>query len=252
MEGLLNGFAVVFFMQLFKALTLASLLNFPGLRQAPPATRVVLAVTVATCTTFVAIEQGRQPPAQPEWLAAIASQVVTGLLAALLWNLILDACAMAVQLASLQSGLSYAAVIDPTNDTESGSLLSIVQMPLVLMLLAAGIHLRFLALLVEAEALATGIFSNGQLLDSLVKVLNFSASSGIRLAGPFIFSMMAVDLLSAISGRLVERFQLSMLVFPLKWVLTLALVWLAAASFQVLESKLAGVALEELRKLLPV
>lgn len=252
MESLLSGLAFVFLLQFFKAMTLASLLNFPGLRQAPPATRVVLALTIAACTTLVAVEQGRQPPASVEWLGAIAGQVVTGLLAALLWNLVLDACAMAVQLATLQSGLSYAAVIDPTNDTESGSLLSIVQMPLVLMLLAAGIHLQFLALLVEAEAVATAIFSNGQLLDSLAKVLSFSASTGIRLAGPFVFSMMAVDLLSAISGRLVERFQLSMLVFPLKWVLTLVLVWLTTASFQLLESRLAGVALGELRRLLPL
>lgn len=252
MESRLSGLAILFLLQFFKAMTLASLLNFPGLRQAPPATRVVLALTIAACTTLVAVEQGRQPPAPVEWLGAIAGQVVTGLLAALLWNLVLDACAMAVQLASLQSGLSYAAVIDPTNDTESGSLLSIVQMPLVLMLLAAGIHLQFLALLVEAEAVATSIFTNGQLLDSLAKVLGFSATTGIRLAGPFVFSMMAVDLLSAISGRLVERFQLSMLVFPLKWVLTLVLVWLTTASFQLLESRLAGVALGELRKLLPL
>jgi flagellar biosynthesis protein FliR len=90
------------------------------------------------------------------------------------------------------------------------------------------------------------------LLDSLVKVLSFSASTGIRLAGPFVFSMMAVDLVSAISGRLVERFQLSMLVFPLKWVLTLLLVWLTTAPLQVLESRLAGFALGELRKLLPL
>ena len=165
--------------------------------------------------------------------------LVSGLVVALCWNVVLEACALAIQLASIQSGLSYASIIDPTNDTESGSLLSITQFCVLLTFLAAGVHLEFLGLMLESDSLWVKLSEPGVIVGVLKAMLGFSFRTGLRLAAPFIASMLLLDFASALGARFADRFQLSMLMFPLKWAATLAILLASTVTLHYLEAGLA-------------
>ena len=65
----------------------------------------------------------------------------------------------------------------------------------------------------------------------------------MRLAAPFIASMLLLDFASALGARFADRFQLSMLLFPLKWAATLAILLASTVTLHFLEAGLAKQAL---------
>jgi flagellar biosynthetic protein FliR len=235
--------ALVFASELIRAVSAVSILHLPGMKQMPAAARVALGLMIAAAC-FSARWPGTAMTLDPADFWGLAGRnLVAGLFVALLWNLVLEACSLAVQLASVQSGLSYASIIDPTNDTESGSLLAIVQFSLLLTFLAGGVHLEFLAALLEADPLWERISQSGLGLGVLKQILGFSFETGLRLAAPYIACMILLDLASALAGKFAERFQVSVLIFPVKWVATLLLLWVSTASLHLIEVRLAGGAL---------
>jgi len=134
------------------------------------------------------------------------------------------------------------------HDTESGSLLAIVQFCLLLTLLAGGVHLEFLAALLEADPIWERMRQSGVGLSVMKQVLGFSFETGLRLAAPYVACMILLDLASALAGKFAERFQVSVLIFPLKWLATLLLLWVSTASLHLIEARLAGGALAALRE----
>lgn len=237
---------MLFAAEISRAVTAVAVLNLPGFRQVPTHARVFLGLMIAlACFSAKWAATGGSAPVEGFWWTC-ARNLVTGLAVALLWNLILEACALAIQLASVQSGLSYASIIDPTNDTESGSLLGITQFCVLITFLAVGVHLQFLGALLEADSLWDGFSRQGPTLGVLKAMLGFSFKAGLRLAAPFIASMLILDIASAIAGRFAERFQISMLIFPVKWVATLLILLASTFTLHRLEGQLAGQALQML------
>ncbi|MBZ2186909.1 MAG: flagellar biosynthetic protein FliR [Bryobacter sp.] len=240
--------ALIFAGELIRAVSAVSILHLPGMKQMPAAARVALGLMIAAAC-FAARWPGEAAALDMGSFWGLAGRnLITGLFVALLWNLVLEACALAVQLASVQSGLSYASIIDPTNDTESGSLLAIVQFCLLLTLLAGGVHLEFLAALLEADPIWERMRQSGVGLSVMKQVLGFSFETGLRLAAPYVACMILLDLASALAGKFAERFQVSVLIFPLKWLATLLLLWVSTASLHLIEARLAGGALAALRE----
>ncbi len=232
--------AALFATELARTGSAVSVLNVPGFRQVPPPARAFLAFALATvCFTAKWAEAGGGFAAPGEFWAICGRNLVSGLFVAFAWNTVLDACALAIQVASVQSGLSYASIIDPTNDTESGSLLAVTQFCVLLAFLAAGVHLEFLGLLLGTDSLWPAVLNSASLLALLKTLLIESFRIGIRLGAPFIAIMLLLDMASAIGGRFAERFQLATLVFPVKWSVVLLLLLASTATLHRLELQFA-------------
>jgi flagellar biosynthesis protein FliR len=73
----------------------------------------------------------------------------------------------------------------------------------------------------------------------LKEMLGFGFRSGLRLAAPFIASMLLLDIASALGARFAERFQLSMLIFPVKWAATLIILMASTTTLHYIEAALA-------------
>jgi len=230
--------------EICRAVTAVAVLNLPGFRQVPTAGRVFLGVVIAAACFSAKLAAGVPNPelATGFWLQC-GRNLVSGIVVALLWNCVLEACALAIQLASVQSGLSYGSIIDPTNDTESGSLLGITQFCVLLTFLAGGVHLHFLAALIEADSLWDRISAAETMVGILKSMFGFGFRTGLRLAAPFIASMILLDIASALGARFAERFQLGMLLFPIKWAATLAILLASTFTLHRLEAVLASHAL---------
>ncbi len=232
--------------EISRAVTAVGVLHLPGFRQIPVSARILLGVCIAWAC-FSAKWAAQSPSAAISidslWLQC-GRNLITGMAVALFWNLVLEACSLAVQLASVQSGLSYASIIDPTNDTESGSLLGITQFCVLITFLTAGVHLQFLTVLLEADSIWDGFSRQGPTLVAVHEMLAYSFRTGLRLAAPFIASMLLLDIASALGARFAERFQLSVLIFPVKWAATLIILAVSAVTLHRLEAVLSTKALE--------
>ena len=241
----LEGAAALFATEVARAVTAVAVLNLPGFRQVPAPARAFLGLCIA-CACF----SGKWAAAGSADLAPVGfwlvcgRNLIAGLLVGLLWNTVLEACSLTVQMASVQSGLSYGSIIDPTNDTESGSLLTITQFCVLLTFLTAGIHLEFLGALLESDKIWESLSRPGALAGVLKSMLGFSFRTGLRLAAPFIACMLLLDIASALGSRFAERFQLSMLLFPLKWAATLFILMASTSTLHHLEAKLSHQALQ--------
>ena len=244
----MDATVTLFATEVSRAVTAVGVLNLPGFRQVPTSARIFLGVCIAWACFSAKWAMAPAVGADPQasfWLLS-ARNLVTGLAVAMLWNIVLEACALAIQLASVQSGLSYASIIDPTNDTESGSLLGITQFCVLLTFLSMGIHLQFLAALLEADSLWDGFSRQGPTLGVVKDMLGYGFRTGLRLAAPFIASMLLLDIASAIGARFADRFQLSVLIFPVKWAATLLILLASTVTLHQLEVSLAGRALQYL------
>ncbi len=242
--SMLEQAAGLFATELARAGAAVSVLNLPGFRQVPIPTRAFLALVLAiVCFTAKWAQPGSGLVIPAEFLECCVKNIVSGLFVAIAWNTVLDACALAIQVASVQSGLSYASIIDPTNDTESGSLLAVTQFCVLLSFLAAGVHLEFLGLLLGTDSLWPTVLNATSLPVLLKTLLTESFRIGIRLGAPFIAIMLLLDIASAIGGRFADRFQLATLVFPVKWAVTLLLLLASTVTIHRLEAILATRAL---------
>lgn len=236
--------AALFATELARAATAVGMLHLPGFRQVPGSARAFLGLCIAfACFSAKWAANGSTQLAAGEFWLICGRNLISGLVVALSWNLVLEACALAIQLASIQSGLSYASIIDPTNDTESGSLLGITQFCVLLTFLAAGVHLEFFGLMLESDTLWVKFSEPGVIVNVLKAMLGFSFRTGLRLAAPFIASMLLLDFASALGARFADRFQLSMLLFPIKWAATLAILLGSTVTLHYLEAALAKQAL---------
>ena len=226
--------------ELARAGSAVAVLSIPGFRQVPPRVRSLLALLLAlVCFSAKWAQHGATLPVHSDFMTVCGQNLVSGLFVALAWNTVLEASALAVQVASVQSGLSYGSIIDPTNDTESGSLLAITQFCVLLTFLAAGLHLEFLGLLLNADSLWPTVLNAVSLPILLKTLLAESFRIGIRLGAPFIAIMISLDIASALGGRFAERFQLATLVFPVKWAVTLLLLLASTVTLHRLEETLA-------------
>lgn len=235
----------MFATEVARAVTAVAVLNLPGFRQVPGPARAFLGLCIAfACFSGKWAAAGAANIAPVGFWLVCGRNLIAGLLVGLLWNSVLEACSLAVQMASVQSGLSYGSIIDPTNDTESGSLLSLTQFCVLLTFLAAGVHLEFLGALLESDKIWETLSRPDAMAGVLKAMFGFSFRTGLRLAAPFIASMLLLDIASALGSRFAERFQLSLLLFPLKWAATLFILMTSTYTLHQLEAKLSHQALQ--------
>jgi flagellar biosynthetic protein FliR len=239
----LDNLALLFAQELSRAVTAVGVLHLPGFRQVPTSARVFLGMSIALACFAAKSPHAVAGRIEDSFWVICLQNLISGLAIALLWNLVMEASSLAIQLASVQSGLSYASIIDPTNDTESGSLIGITQFCVLITFVTAGVHLEFLAALLETDRIWDVLRRDGPTLGVLKAMLGLSFHAGLRLGAPFIASMLILDILSAISGRFAERFQVTMLIFPVKWVAVLLILLASTATLHRVEGELAAKAL---------
>lgn len=218
-----------FLVEILRVSVILGAMNLPGSRQAPPLAKMGLVVFLAAglyaATAAVRVEQLRTEGLFPVLGAALSSTVILSLA----WNLLLEAYALAFHTIGIQSGLSYASVVDPMTNVDNNILTTMVQFTVLIGFLTAGVHLQFLELGLRLESVLGGstLTSVSGIAELIKPILKLSFDFGARIALPATIVMIILDTLSAVAGRLVDRFQLSSLLFPLKFAVIL---WLAALS----------------------
>jgi flagellar biosynthetic protein FliR len=209
------------------ALTFAPL---PGVKGVPEPARAALAVafTLALFPRWPVVDAGAVTASR---LAAWAlAEAAVGLAIGVSMAFVMEAFAVAAQMAGLQAGYAYASTVDPNTQADSGVLLVFAQLIASALFFALGLDREILRLFARSlEVIPAGayVFSRA----SARPVVELSAglfTVGARLALPVVALLVMVDVAMALLGRLNQQLQLLSLAFPAKMLIALlVLSWVA-------------------------
>src|SRR5207237_505043 len=152
----------------------------------------------------------------------------------------------------LQAGYSFASTIDPTSGADSSVLLSISQVLAGLLFFAAGLDHQILM----AFAQSLSVHPPGQvilstsMLNLVVQAGSAVFSTGLRLVLPLLALLLIVDISLALLGRLNSQLQLITLAFPIKMLLSLALLAWLVLVFPKVFNQASGPILRVVRQIL--
>jgi flagellar biosynthetic protein FliR len=201
----------------------------PGVKAGPEIARAVLAVSL-TLVLF------------PRWptvdtaganllllIGWILAEAGIGIAVGLAVAFHMEGFQMAAQMVSLQAGYTFATTIDPTSGADSSVLLTIAQLTAGLLFFATGLDRQIL--LAFAMSLSSQPPGHFVISSTLVnRLIQFGATiftTGLRLVLPLVALLLMVEISLALLARLNTQLQLMMLAFPIKMLLSLALLaWL--------------------------
>ncbi|MBX9599727.1 MAG: flagellar biosynthetic protein FliR [Bryobacteraceae bacterium] len=205
-----------------------ALVPLPGFRAADVTVRAALALAITI--TLYPVWPSAPPYSDLLWsmAAATAVQIATGLVLGLVTALFLESFQVAAQIAGLQAGFSFASTVDPGSQADSGVLLVAAYLSSWLFFFAAGLDRDLLAALGAS-------FTNPPrpLLGSFADVAALGSrmfSAGLAMALPLTAILFILDISLALLGRLQQQLQLLTLAFPVKILVTLAMMALLANS----------------------
>jgi flagellar biosynthesis protein FliR len=203
----------------------------PGVRAAAEPARVALAIgfTMALSSRWPQVDSGSVTAGTlAGWVAAEAA---TGLAIGISVAIVVEAFALAAQIAGLQAGYAYASTIDPNTEADSGVLLVFAQLMGGMLFFAMGLDREVLRLFAQTlDRIPAGAYaqSTGS-AEAIIRLGSSLFAYGVRLALPVVALLLMVDIALALLGRLNQQLQLLSLAFPLKMLTALlVLSWIAA------------------------
>ncbi len=245
--GLLYGFLVV----LARASGFLVLAPLPGLVAAPAATRIVLALALSVCLLPLAPAIGERAEFG-DVVIWVAIQFGFGLVIGVGLSFLFEGFQIAAQAISLQAGLSYASIVDPSTDADTPVLQTAVSLFAGLLFFALGIDAQFIKLLAIGLNAPTHAAALSQAFNSgaVMSLGSMMLTTGIRLALPVIGSLLLLDLAFALLSKVHSQMQLLHLSFSAKMLAGLALFALTLRFYPFAMERAASRTLETLLRLL--
>jgi flagellar biosynthetic protein FliR len=197
----------------------------PGATAAPATPKIILSLAV-TVAMFPHWPQPTFPWYSLGWIVlAILREAAIGITVGLVVALTTEMLRLAFQALGLQAGYTYASVIDPATQADTGVLQVLGELASGLLFFALGLHrqvlLAFVRLL-DTHPPGMLTLSRGA-ARSVIQLGADTFLSGLRLALPVVVFLMIVDISLALMGRLNTQLQLVFLAFPAKMLTTLVL-----------------------------
>jgi flagellar biosynthetic protein FliR len=208
-------------------------------------------IGLAALTAALLVPTLPPPPDVPLVSAAglmlVAVEIAIGLAIGFFLQLVFAAVELAGDAIGLQMGLSFAAFIDPQNQTPTpivGSLLSIV---LILVFLATNAHLMLLAALGDSFVRwPVGTTPGWPEVSTIVAQGAFMFDLGLRIALPVIGVLLLVNLALGVLARTAPQLNLFAVGFPLTLIGGIAAMVLAMPAMVATMERALGAALARL------
>jgi flagellar biosynthetic protein FliR len=198
----------------------AVVMLLPGVGESavPPRIRLAFAFILSlTLTPIVAASL----PAVPATAGAMGGQVIgealIGLMIGALLRLFLTSLAVAGEVISLQTTLSFAQISNPTQAQPTAALAAFLTLMGVLLIFSADLHHVFIAAIARSYV----IFAPGQpvpLGDAATlagRTLGEAFALGLQLAGPVVVFSLVVNVAAGLIGRVMPQFQVFFAATPI-------------------------------------
>jgi flagellar biosynthetic protein FliR len=222
----------------------------PGIRQAPALTRALLILCVAAVLTPL-YPPARLPGSASAFFLWLVNELIFGLAVGLLAGFVAEGLLLAAQAVSLQAGYSFATMVDPNSQADSGVLQIFFTLAANLLFFVCGLHHAILrAFTASLQHWPPGAPLEPDLAEIIIRFGGSAIASGLRLAIPVAGFLLLTDLFLAIAGRMHAQLQLLTLAFPVKMLASLAGLAVLAPAAALLYGQLAAEAIRIFERLL--
>ena len=232
-----------------------SFVPLPGLRQAPPVPKIVLTLGLALLLSHAigprASLHKAAPVAWADVVWSLPAEALLGLGAGVTVGWILEVFTIGMQILSLQAGFSYASMIDPATQADSGVLQVAGQLAAGLLFVSLGWEREVLgAFAASLDRAPPGVWQmQPELANMAAQWTGAMIALAFRLAFPVAAFLLLLDLTLALLGRTQPQLPLVNLALPVKMGASfLLLAWHSAAFPAMLGRAMEG-AIEQLGRL---
>lgn len=226
----------------------------PGFRTASAIPKVVLTITlaIALLPSWPVVRDPSAVPALSLWW--LPAEIAFGVAIGAFVGWLIESLVMAMQFLSLQAGYSYAAMIDPATQADSGVLQVIAQLFASVLFFVIGVDRELLRLFgASLEVLPPGAWRlHPEMAMELIRWSGMMLVLALRIALPLIALLTLIDVALALMGRLQPQLQLLSLAFPLKMLTSIALIVVLVGSFGALFQSAAGTLIKTLWRVTPL
>ena len=209
------------------AIRLGAMLVFlplPGFRNLPPAARVLLSLSLAIVLAAASPESLPSSGAHEDLLMRLLADLFTGVSISLVATLVVESMMFGGQIIAVTAGFSYASMIDPFSDSDSGILPSLMSLTANLLLFHSPLYAGLIRALLAGMSRAPDQVSvhGPEATRILLRFSTHCLETGIKLALPVIALVFLADLCIGLFGRLQPQIQFLSISFSLKLLGTMA------------------------------
>ena len=210
----------------------AMVMTMPGLGDQPAPTRVRLAFALLLClvvTPVVYPALPKIPDSLGDLAGAVLREVLIGLAIGAILRTFLAAMAVAGEVISISTTLSFAQTANPTQAQQNTTLATFLTLMAVVLIMAANLHHLFLAAMVRSYSL----FPFGQPVPTQdfgrleIRTVASAFTLGIQLTAPVLVFSLIFNLATGLVGRAMPQFQIFFAAAPLQVLLGLSLLALS-------------------------
>jgi flagellar biosynthetic protein FliR len=249
-DAQIGGWVGSFLLPLFRIAALLMTMPVIGTQLVPLRVRLYLALAIAIVLVPTLPPMPQVDAISLRTLLLVGEQVLVGALLGFVLQLFFHAFVVAGQIISMQMGLGFASMVDPTNGVSVPVLGQFYLMLVTLLFLAMNGHLVVFEVL--AESFVTLPVGGGLLTDHYWEVagkLGWVMGAGLLLALPAITALLVVNLAFGVMTRAAPQLNIFSIGFPLTLALGLVIVWIGLADVLAQYQVLATDALQLLREL---
>ncbi|BAU75684.1 flagellar biosynthetic protein FliR [Metapseudomonas furukawaii] len=249
-DSQIGGWVSSFVLPLFRIAALLMTMPIIGTQLVPTRVRLYLSLAIAMVLVPTLPAMPQVEAISLGSLLLVAEQIIIGALMGFILQLFFHAFVVAGQIISMQMGLGFASMVDPTNGVSVPVLGQFYLMLVTLLFLAMNGHLVVFEVL--AESFVTLPVGGGLLVDHHWEVagkLGWVMGAGLLLALPAITALLVVNLAFGVMTRAAPQLNIFSIGFPLTLALGLVIVWIGLADILAQYQVLASDALQLLREL---
>ena len=239
-----------FLLPLFRIASLLMVMPIIGTKLVPG--RVRLYLSLAICVVLVPT----LPPIAPfdavslRTIFLVAQEILIGVMLGFTLQLFFHLFSVAGQIIAVQTGLGFAAMVDPSNGVSVPVLAQMLLMLVTLLFLAMNGHLVVFEVLAESFiTLPIGTGLSTAHYWELAGKLGWVFGAGLLLVLPAVTALLVINLAFGLMTRAAPQLNIISIGFPLTMVLGLVIFWLGLGDFLAQYQQLASDGLQLLREL---
>ncbi|MFI4936126.1 MAG: flagellar biosynthetic protein FliR [Caulobacterales bacterium] len=206
----------------------AMAMTMPGLGDQPAPAQVRLAFTLLLTLVIAPVVAPTLPPVAPTMgamMGDVLREVLIGLAIGAILRVFLAALAIAGEVISIATTLSFAQTANPTMAQQSSTLASFLSLMGVVLVMTTDLHHFFIAAMVRSYTLfpygRPPPVSDFAQLD--IRTVGAAFSLGIQLAAPVLVFSLVFNLATGLVGRAMPQFQIYFAAAPLQVLLGFSL-----------------------------
>jgi flagellar biosynthetic protein FliR len=205
----------------------ALVMLLPGIGEAavPPRVRLALALLMAMCLGPVAAKSmGPMPTEITGLIGGVFRELLIGLMMGAVLRLFLSSLAVAGEIVSMQTTLSFSQTANPMQAQPGTSLATFLSLMGATLIFSTGLHHQFIEAIVNSYRIFTPdkaipIADAGALA---VQTVGKSFALGVQLAAPVIVFALVFNIATGLVGRVMPQFQVFFVASPLSVLLGLS------------------------------